>query len=107
LPGGPGCLPFSSFSCAESWPGPHCGDPETCDEFGFEAYKAINEGRIIPLFAIDNKKHLQFFVIDGMMKPASGWTIISLVQPEAGNSADSTTCAPGARVWPASQNGGK
>ena len=51
------------------------------DEFGFEAYMAKYDGKIIPLFAIDNKKRLQFFVIDGKMKPESGWMIISLIQP--------------------------
>jgi len=51
------------------------------DEFGFEAYMAKYDGKIIPLFAIDNKKCLQFFVIDGKMKPESGWMIISLIQP--------------------------
>lgn len=51
------------------------------DEFDFEAYLNKHEGKIIPLFAIDNKKELQFFVIDGKMKPESGWTIISMIQP--------------------------
>ena len=51
------------------------------DEFNYEAYLAQYDGKIIPLFAIDNKKRLQFFVIDGKMKPETGWTIISLIQP--------------------------
>jgi NhaP-type Na+/H+ or K+/H+ antiporter len=51
------------------------------DEFDFEAYMAKNTGKIIALFAIDHKKRLQFFVTDGKMKPESGWTIISLIQP--------------------------
>lgn len=50
------------------------------EEFGFEAYMAKNTGKIIPLFAIDNKKRLEFFVVDGKMKPESGWTVISLLQ---------------------------
>jgi CPA1 family monovalent cation:H+ antiporter len=54
---------------------------ELSDEFNFEAYMAKYDGKIIPLFAIDNKKRLQFFVIDGKMKPESGWIIISLIQP--------------------------
>ena len=51
------------------------------DEFDFEAYLAQHGDRIIPLFAIDNKKRLQFFVIDGKMKPEAGWIIVSLTQP--------------------------
>ena len=52
------------------------------EEFDFEAYLAKNTGKIIPLFAIDNKNRLEFFVADGKMKPESGWTIISLLQPD-------------------------
>ena len=52
------------------------------DEFDFEAYMAKNTGKIIPLFAIDSKGRLEFFVADGKMKPESGWTIISLLQPD-------------------------
>lgn len=52
------------------------------DEFDFEAYLAKNTGKIIPLFAIDSKNRLEFFVADGKMKPESGWTIISLLQPD-------------------------
>ena len=51
------------------------------DEFSFEDYLDRNEGNVIPLFAIDNRKKLQFFVVDGKMKPDSGWTIISLKRP--------------------------
>ncbi len=51
------------------------------DEFDFESYMAKYDGKIIPLFAMDNKKRLQFFVIDGKMKPESGWMIISLIEP--------------------------
>lgn len=58
------------------------------DEFDFEAYMKQNEGRVIPLFAVDNKKQLQFFVIDGKMKPEPGWTIISLAQPDKSITAE-------------------
>lgn len=51
------------------------------DEYDFESYLSEQDKRIIPLFAIDNKKRLQFFVIDGKMKPESGWTVVSLIQP--------------------------
>ena len=43
---------------------------------------AKNTGKIIPLFAIDSKGRLEFFVADGKMKPEAGWTIISLLQPD-------------------------
>ena len=52
------------------------------DEFDFAAYMTINTDKIIPLFAIDNKKRLEFFVVDGIMKPEAGWTTISLVQSD-------------------------
>lgn len=49
------------------------------DEFTFSDYLEKHGDNIIPLFALDQKKHLQFFVANGKMKPESGWTIISLV----------------------------
>ena len=52
------------------------------DEFDFESYQQKYRGKSIPLFAIDTKEKLQFFVADGKMKPESGWKIVSLMMPE-------------------------
>lgn len=52
------------------------------DEFTFENYLAQYNERIIPMFAIDTKQRLHIFVANGKMKPESGWTIISMIQPE-------------------------
>lgn len=52
------------------------------DEFTFEQYLEKHGERVIPLFAIDNKKRIQIFVTNGEMKPESGWTIIGMIQAE-------------------------
>ena len=60
------------------------------EEFSFEDYLEKNRGNIIPLFAIDNRKKLQFFVVNGKMKPEAGWTIISLKRPDPVSSESGT-----------------
>ncbi len=50
------------------------------DEFDFESYQLKYRKNSIPLFAIDNKEKLQFFVAEGKMEPESGWKIISLIK---------------------------
>ena len=50
------------------------------DEFTFEQYLEKYGERVTPLFAIDNKQHIQIFVANGKMKPESGWTVIGMIQ---------------------------
>ena len=52
------------------------------DEFTFEQYLDQYGEHLTPMFAIDNKQHIQIFVSNGKMKPESGWTIIGMIQPE-------------------------
>lgn len=56
------------------------------EEFTYSDYLEKNGDNIIPLFALDQKKYLQFFVANGKMKPETGWTIISLVRRTVRNS---------------------
>jgi len=43
------------------------------------------EGLIIPLFAIDKKRRLHFFVVEETFKPEPDWIVASLIQPEKVN----------------------
>lgn len=47
--------------------------------FLFDAFKEKYKDKAIPLFSIDTKGKIQVFVVDGVMKPVAGWTILSLV----------------------------
>ena len=53
------------------------------DTFSFEQYLQSNDGRLIPLFAIDPDGYAEPFTIDGKLEPKAGWTILSLFSPEA------------------------
>ena len=52
------------------------------DSFTFEQYMDKNEGKIIPLFAIDKKRRLHFFTVEEVIKPEADWIVTSLIQPE-------------------------
>jgi len=56
------------------------------DAFNFEQYMEKYEGLIIPLFAIDKKRRLHFFVVEETFKPEPDWIVASLIQPEKVNS---------------------
>jgi len=49
------------------------------DEFTFEQYLKKYEKGIVPMFAIDDKKRLHVFVVNGEMKPEANWTIIAMI----------------------------
>jgi len=53
------------------------------DEFTFEQYLKEYEKNIIPMFAIDDKKRLHVFVVNGQMKPETGWAITAMIDKEA------------------------
>lgn len=53
------------------------------EEFSFEQYQEEYGDRIIPMFAVDNKKRLHIFVSNGNMKPEAGWTITAMIQAES------------------------
>ena len=53
------------------------------DEFTFKQYLEKYEGRVTPMFAINNKQKLQIFVTNGKMKPASGWIITGMIQEDS------------------------
>jgi CPA1 family monovalent cation:H+ antiporter len=56
------------------------------DAFNFTQYMKKYEGHIIPLFAIDKKRRLHFFVVEKTFKPESDWIVASLIQPKKVNS---------------------
>jgi len=56
------------------------------DAFNFTQYMKKYEGHIIPLFAIDKKRRLHFFVVEETFKPESDWIVASLIQPKKVNS---------------------
>lgn len=49
------------------------------EEFSFNKYLRQEERSITPLFAIDVKGNLQFFVNDEDVKPEAGWQVASIV----------------------------
>ena len=51
------------------------------EEFEFDHYLSVYEGRIIPLFVINKKQQLQFFTVEEELKPEPGCIIVSLIQP--------------------------
>jgi NhaP-type Na+/H+ or K+/H+ antiporter len=53
------------------------------DEFGFDEYYKTYYGRAVPLFAISPRGKLFVYTAGGDLKLASGWTIISLIEPLA------------------------
>lgn len=52
------------------------------ENFDFAAYQERYKDKAINLFAIDPKERLHIFVVDGKLKPAPGWVIISLIPAE-------------------------
>lgn len=50
------------------------------ESFSFEDYQAQYGKRATPLFALDSRARLHVFIAEEPMKPAAGWTIISLIQ---------------------------
>jgi len=52
------------------------------ENFTMEEYKQKYSDNSVPLFAIDPKQRIEFFVKDGKMKPSAGWTAVSLVKEE-------------------------
>ncbi len=61
------------------------------DEFSFEDYREKHGRNAIPLFALNTKGELRIFVADDKLKPASGWTIMSIIRPREGKSEKSIT----------------
>ncbi len=53
------------------------------DEFGFDEYCKQHDGRVVPLFAINPRGKLFVYTADNNLKPAAGWTIISLIEPSS------------------------
>jgi len=49
------------------------------NEFTFENYLNKYKDSIVPMFAIDDKQRLHVFVVNGEMRPESGWTIIAMI----------------------------
>ena len=52
------------------------------ESFSFTDYQQQYGNRAIPLFTLDNKGKLRFFVANKNIEPEQDWTIISLVQDE-------------------------
>ena len=52
------------------------------EEFDFESYLSKYGQRAIPLFAVNKKDRLQFFLVGEDLKPDAGWTIVSIVRPD-------------------------
>lgn len=48
--------------------------------FDFKSYDTINQGKVIPLFALDPRGKVHFFTSDSEFEPKEDWTIISLAQ---------------------------
>ena len=51
------------------------------DEFGFDEYYKKYYRRAVPLFAINPRAKLFVYTAGGDLKPVSGWTVISLIEP--------------------------
>lgn len=61
------------------------------EKFDFAAMRAQYGEGFLPLFALDTRGKLHVFTTDDDIRPAPGWTIISLARPDAatqGKSAD-------------------
>ena len=52
------------------------------EEFTFEKYMDTYVNRCIPLFAIDEKRHLHIFTVEKPPEPVADWTVIGLILPE-------------------------
>ncbi len=53
------------------------------ENFDFDAYHRRHYKKAIPLFAIDPRERLHIMTTEHKVKPAPGWTLLSLVEPEA------------------------
>jgi NhaP-type Na+/H+ or K+/H+ antiporter len=53
------------------------------ENFDFDDYHRRFYRKAIPLFAVDPKGQLQVFAAEKELKPGPGWTLLSLVEPEA------------------------
>jgi NhaP-type Na+/H+ or K+/H+ antiporter len=58
------------------------------ENFDFDDYYRRFYRKAIPLFAVDPKGELQVFAAERELKPGPGWTLLSLVEPEAGEAGD-------------------
>lgn len=65
------------------------------ETFDFQAYKEKHGQKAITLFAVDPKGRLQVFVDGGKLHPGAGWTVTSVIPPEAETTAEKAEGSPG------------
>ncbi|MNO01644.1 hypothetical protein D3C81_2218490 [compost metagenome] len=55
------------------------------DGFGWADYQALHGDRATLLFARDTAGWVHVVTPDSLLKPAAGWTLVALIQPETSN----------------------
>ncbi|NNG13392.1 MAG: sodium:proton antiporter [Halobacteria archaeon] len=63
------------------------------ENFDFDAYHRRHYKKAIPLFAVDPKERLYILTPGHKVKPAPGWTLLSLVEPEEAEQLAAETAA--------------
>ncbi|MGE0371065.1 MAG: cation:proton antiporter [Gammaproteobacteria bacterium] len=53
------------------------------EKFDFKTMREQHGAGFLPLFALDTRERAHIFTVDGEVKPAAGWTLISLAPPDA------------------------
>ncbi|HEC48288.1 MAG TPA: sodium:proton antiporter, partial [Pseudomonas xinjiangensis] len=52
------------------------------EEFGYGDFLDVQQGKVVPLFAISPKGRLEVFVHEGDVTPGPGWQLFSLTEPK-------------------------
>lgn len=52
------------------------------EDFTFADYLRLNQGQVIPLFALTPSGSLEIFTVEKKPAPQANWTVLGLVQPE-------------------------
>ena len=54
------------------------------EAFDYASYREKYGKGLIPLFALDSRGELRVFSVGSELEPEAGWTVISLLPPDAG-----------------------
>jgi len=68
-------------------------DTRLTENFDFDAYYRKYYRRALPLFAVDPRGRLLPFTAEAAPKPAAGWTVIALIQPEEEQTPDAPSAS--------------
>ncbi|GAB4339365.1 MAG: sodium:proton antiporter [Desulfobulbaceae bacterium] len=79
-----GNMTFSEFSArlAQGW---KIRATRLTETFDYDAYLQEHEGQAVPLFAVSDKNHPEFFTVSRTPRPKPGWTVVSLLSGSRGN----------------------